>query len=224
MKPAKLPFYDEGDIEQICSNARAETGYLPSEPGKVNIDRFIETKFRGVRIIIESLEGRALGFTVFGPEGVEAIHVAEHGGYSPKTEDRGINATLAHEAGHCLMHADLFLPDVDNSNLFEGDPDITQRRILCRDETDQTATSESKYAARRWLERHANRAIGALLMPKSSFLLFMQPFLEALGNSKLQNLSDSRRAEAIRAAVDLFDVNPTVAEIRINRMFRPRTK
>jgi hypothetical protein len=220
MKPAKLPFYNVDDVERICSDALAETGYLPSEPGKVNIDRFIEKKFRGVQIIIESLEGRALGFTVFGPEGVQAIHVAEHGGYSPKTEDRRINSTLAHEAGHCLMHADLFLPDVDNSNLFEGDPDVTQRRILCRSETDQTATSES----RRWLEIHANRAIGALLMPKSSFLLFMEPFLEAPGNSKLQSLSDSRRAEAIRAAVDLFDVNPTVAKIRIKSIFPPGAK
>src|SRR5258707_15005040 len=106
MKPAKLPFYDEGDIEQICSNARAETGYLPSEPGKVNIDRFIETKFRGVRIIIESLEVRAVGFTVFGPEGVEAIHVAEHGGDAHEHEDRRNIASRAREAADWLIHSD----------------------------------------------------------------------------------------------------------------------
>jgi hypothetical protein len=67
------PFYTDDDIEQLCSNALAENNLLLSKPGRTRIDRLIDKKFR-VPIIFESLDKGILGFTEFGPKGVEAIH------------------------------------------------------------------------------------------------------------------------------------------------------
>lgn len=215
----KRPYYTNDDIEQICSDALAETGLLPSEPGKVRIDRFIDKRFK-VPIIFELLPAKVLGFTEFGPNGVEAIHIAEPAGYIAQAEHRRINSTLAHEAGHGLMHAPLFALGLDHGNLFGSDPDVTQRRILCRDECDVPVKVQRKYDGR-WWEFQANRAIGALLMPKRVFLEFMQPFLEHLGSVGIPSLPDDRRGEAVRAAAETFDVNPAAARVRIDSLFRP---
>jgi hypothetical protein len=212
----KRPYYTDDDIEQICSDALAETNLLPGEPSKVRIDRFIEKKF-DVRIIFESLPANVLGFTVFGPKGVEAIHVAEPKEYLDTPQNRRINSTLAHEAGHDLLHAHLFTND-DNSNLFEHDPDVTQTRVLCRKQSDRPTDRQRTYDGR-WWEFQANRAIGALLMPQQPFLSFIRQFLDKFGNHGTSNLPLKHRDEAIKASAETFDVNPAVARIRIDSMF-----
>src|SRR6266446_6143185 len=164
------PYYTDEEIEQICSNALSEVDLLPTKPVKVRIDRFIDRKFN-VPISIESLEKGVLGFTVFSPGGVEEIHIAKPPGELLVAEDRRISSTLAHEAGHALMHAQLFVEHFA-SNLFENDPNVTQTRILCRDEQPNNRTKQHRYDGR-WWEFQANRAIGALLMPKQAFLTFM---------------------------------------------------
>jgi hypothetical protein len=199
----------------MCSDALANAGFLPSEPGKVRIDRFIEKQFE-VPIIFEALGDNVLGFTEFGPTGVAAIHVAESTS-GTRAEERRINSTLAHEAGHGLMHAHLFALDLDYRNLFENDPDVTKSRVLCRDEHD-IRKSKRRYDGR-WWELQANRAIGAFLLPKELFLKFMEPFLRQEGTLGIAVLPSNRRDEAAVAAAETFDVNPAVARIRLNSLF-----
>jgi hypothetical protein len=209
------PYYPDDVIERMCSDALAETGFLPSEPGKVRIERFIEKRF-DVRVIYEPLNANVLGFTEFGPKGVEAIYVAEPTS-GTRAEDRRITSTLAHEAGHGLMHAHLFALDLDHRSLFENDPDITKSRVLCRDEG-SAGKSRRRYDGR-WWELQANRAIGAFLLPKELFLKFMQPFLLPQGTLGISILPSNKRDEAIVAAAETFDVNPAVAKIRVISLF-----
>jgi hypothetical protein len=208
------PYYTDDDIEQLCSNALAETNLLLSKPGRTRIDRLIDKKFR-VPIIFESLDKGVLGFTEFGPKGVEAIHIADPPGELFVEEDRRTNSTIAHEAGHCLMHAHLFIEYFANNNLFEDDPDVTQRRILCRVGRPNVRTKQQTYDGR-WWEFQANRAIGALLMPKQLFLTFMQPYLERSGTLMVSRLPNNVKEEAIKMAAHVFDVNPAVARVRMN--------
>ena len=208
------PFYSDSVIETMCSDALDQSGFLPKEPGKVRIERFIEKRFN-VHVIYESLGPHVLGFTEFGPNGVEAVHIAAPTSGS-QAEDRRISSTLAHEGGHGLMHAHLFALALDRRNLFEKDPDVTQSRVLCRDQSQATAP-RTTYDGR-WWELQANRAIGAFLMPKEIFLRFMQPFLQPQGSLGLFTLQHDRN-DAIMAAAETFDVNPAVARIRVNAFF-----
>lgn len=208
-------YYPDDEIERICSDALRETGFMPEQPAKVRIDRFIEKRF-GAPIIYESLDSGVLGFTAFGSEGVESVHIAEDTERSIASEKR-VNSTLAHEAGHCLMHSHLFCVEFNHDRLFSNDPDVSRERILCRD--GDTARRASRYDGR-WWEVQANKAIGALLMPQEVLIRFMDPFLEKTGFFQIPVLNESRREEAVRAAANAFEVNPAVARIRIEKFFR----
>ena len=204
------PYYKDEVIEQICSDALAEDGFLPKEPGRVRVDRFVEKRFK-VRIIYEQLGAKVLGFTEFGPNGVEAVHIAEPEDRTQAAERR-MNSTIAHEGGHGLKHAHLFVPEFDQGGLFDNDPDVSKTRVLCRDPRQRTYDG-------RWWEFQANRAIGALLMPKDIFLVFMEQFLEQRGTFNMPSLPEHRREEAIRAAAEIFDVNPAAAQVRVDLLF-----
>jgi hypothetical protein len=216
---AERPYYPDADIERICTDALAEIGYLPKEPGPVRIDRFVEKRFN-TRIIYESLPVNVLGFTEFGPNGVVAVHIAEPPAHQrTRAAERRMNATIAHEGGHGLMHAHLFALALDRGKLFENDPDVTDTRVLCRDGDRATPAPRQRRYDGRWWEVQANRAIGALLLPKSLFVSFMESFLEPQGSLDLPTLTVARRAEAIQAVADLFDVNQAVAKLRIASIF-----
>jgi hypothetical protein len=213
---SERPFYSDEEIERICSDALAEAGFLPTAPGKVRIERFIEKRFN-VRVIFEQLDAGVLGFTEFGAKGVESVHVAEPD-EATVAADRRVNSTLAHEAGHGLLHTHLFLPEFDHKRLFASDPDVGPNCVLCRDD-EQPVRSRLRTYDGRWWEFQANRTIGALLMPKQVFLDFMAPFLERRGTFGLAALPDSSREEAIRATADVFDVNPAAARVRLDGLF-----
>lgn len=213
--PTRL-YYSDHEIEEICSTALAETNLLPTEPGPIRIDRFIEKKF-GVQIVYEPLKKGVLGFTVFNSKGVESVHIAPPTGESQLfvQEDRRINSTLAHEAGHCLMHTELYLERFAKGTAFEDHPNVTQDRILCRDEQPNVQTRQRRYAGE-WWEFQANRAIGALLIPKQLFLTFMQPFLKQSGTTLIPRLPIKTQRQAIEAASRVFDVNQMVVRVRLN--------
>jgi len=204
------PFYPDELIEQMCSDALAEDGFLPREPGRVRIDRFVEKRFK-LQIRYEALDAGVLGFTEFGPNGVQAVYIHEPRERTVSAE-RLMNSTTAHEGGHGLMHAHLFVPEFDSRGLFDNDPDVSKTRVLCRE------PRQRKYDGR-WWEFQANRAIGALLMPKELFLKFMEQFLEQRGTFGLPILPPGRREEAIQAAANLFEVNPAAARVRVDLLF-----
>lgn len=208
-------YYSDDEVERICSDALRDSGFMPDEPGKVRIDRFVEKRF-GAPIIYEPLDAGVLGFTAFGSTGIESVHIAEAMEQSVAS-DRRINSTLAHEAGHGLMHTHLFCLEFNHSGLFANDPDVSREKILCRD--GDGSRSRSGYDGR-WWEVQANKAIGALLLPKDLLLSFIDPFLERKGVFQVAILPENQRDDAIRAAADTFDVNPVVARIRIEKFFK----
>ena len=215
------PFYKDQEIERICSDALAESGFLPAEPGPVRIDRFIEKRFN-VPIIFEVLSAKVLGFTEFGSNGVEAIHVAEPTGERSTAAERRINSTLAHEAGHGLMHAHLFALNLDHGQLFNSDPDVTRTRVLCRDGEHPVPVAQKRKYDGRWWELQANRAIGAFLLPELLFRRFVDTFAEPAGKLGTRVLPHQRREEVIRAAAETFDVNPAAARVRLDMVFPDR--
>jgi len=73
---AEQPFYVPAEIESICTDELQRVGLLPKTPSPVRIDRFIEKRFE-VQPSYEDLPAGLLGFTHFGPKGVERVVVSK---------------------------------------------------------------------------------------------------------------------------------------------------
>jgi hypothetical protein len=98
------PFYEDREIEAICTDALREVGLLPTRPEAVRIDRFIEKRF-GVVPTYEDLPDGVQGLTRFSQKGVREVVVAKALDDDSSTiAERRIRTTLAHEGGHCLLH------------------------------------------------------------------------------------------------------------------------
>lgn len=213
---ASRPHYKLAEIDRTCGDALKAAGLMPDAPEAVRIDRFVEKHFK-VSPRYERLPDGVLGYTSFGPDGVTAIVITtaldEEGG---SVSERRIRTTLAHEAGHGLLHTYLFALGEKPPKLFEDGNDRPE--ILCRDV--HGSPHESRYDGR-WWEFQANRAIGGLLMPRALAMQAVAPFSEERGGLGLPALTECQRERAVRELAEIFDVNPVVVRIRLDDLFVP---
>ena len=203
--PFQLYFEDLGEIDEICLEALKRQSLLPSYPAPIRIERFVEKEFK-TALRYEDLGPDNLGCTIFNSLGaVEAILVSrslEEQNTTPAR--RRVRSTVAHEAGHGLLHGSLFT----GANF--PDRGGNQRRILCRSE-DILLDTQRSYRGR-WWEFQANQAIGSLLLPRP----LVNAFLEESGSS-IQ--VPGERESLCKKVAAIFDVNPIVARIRLDALF-----
>ncbi len=217
---SERPFFALDDIERICLDELEASGLLPSEPSPVRIDRFIEKKF-GVSVAYEDLPAGVLGFTRFGPKGVEAVVVSRQlDDEGTKQAERRLRTTLAHEAGHGLLHAHLFALADSPVSLFDEPGAVDQRRILCRDGgiSGLNAAKRAGYDGR-WWEFQANQAMGALLLPKRLVETGIRDLLIEEGLLGRLALPEENREKAVRQISEIFDVNQIVSRLRLNGIY-----
>lgn len=215
------PYFKDEDIESICLSELQNVQLLPGSPAPIRIDRFIEKKF-AVTHQYEDLTDGVLGLTVFGKKGVEAVVVARTlDDEGTKVADRRIRSTLAHEAGHGLLHVHLFSLQQGTEPLFGDFSDPSKPKVLCRDVIVTDGKSKPGYDGR-WWEFQANCAMGCLLLPRTLVQELLQPFLVARGSLGAKTLDSTRRSEAARCVSDVFDTNPIVARFRIDRLYPAR--
>jgi hypothetical protein len=217
---SKQPYFTSSQIDQICCDELRKEGLFPGAPEAIRIDRFIEKRFH-VSPQYENLPAGVLGFTRFGKSGVQAVVISAaldaEGG---KVAERRVRTTMAHEAGHGLLHAHLFALDEIPLHLFDKDSHSVDQ-ILCRDVQGEDQKT-SRYDGR-WWEFQANRAMGGLLCPRPLVHEAMKPFLAPAGLLGIEVLDEKRREESVRTLADIFDVNPVVARIRVNELFPAQT-
>jgi hypothetical protein len=213
------PYYEPAEIESICAEELQKLQLYPSDPAPIRIDRFIEKRF-DVRPTYEALPKGLLGFTRFGIKGVAEIVITksldEEG---TQHAERRLRTTLAHEAGHGLLHAHLFVFGARPDSLFGDGLASDAPKILCRDGGVTGVDSVEKKPPYRWWEYQANQAMGALLLPKALVENAMSSLLIAQGMIGLRALPADRRAGAIRLLAETFDVNPIVARIRLDGLY-----
>src|SRR3990172_6177290 len=127
------PFYKADEIERMCASELREAGLYPARPEPIRVERFIEKRFK-VTPAYEDLPDGVLGWTKFGATGVDSIIVSRSlGDADGVVAERRVTSTLAHEAGHGLLHAHLFVLGLENMSLFPKGADVDSSRILCRD-------------------------------------------------------------------------------------------
>jgi hypothetical protein len=209
------PHFKLNEIEEICTDALKKVDLYPSTPAAIRIDRFIEKRF-GIAPEYQQLPEGVLGFTRFGPKGIEAIVIAaalDHG--DRKVRERRLRSTLAHEGGHGLLHTHLFhLGEKPKSMLEDGD---RAPRILCRDVSDAPPVARGYDG--RWWEFQANKAIGGLLMPRRLVETALEKFCVEACHLGQRVLRPDKREAAARDLSEVFDVNPAVARLRLEDVF-----
>lgn len=205
-----LPWFGDGEIDTACARALAETELLPRSPEAIRIDRFIERQFN-VTHEYEDLAPGVLGYTEFSLTGVSRIVVAAVLDSGSVVDRRRERSTLAHEAGHGILHAHLFVAGAHPELLT---PTKAAPAVLCREEdVNATATRGRRH------EYHANCAIGGLLLPKALVRQVAERYLTPTGPLGTAELPDDARDPLVEELVDVFDVNRPVARIRVDGMY-----
>ena len=208
--PFQLYFEDLGEIDEICLEALKKQSLLPSNPAPIRIERFVEKEFK-TALRYEDLGPDNLGCTIFNSLGtVEAILVSrslEEQNTTPAR--RRVRSTVAHEAGHGLLHGSLF---IDSPDLGEN-----QRRILCRSE-DILGETQRSYRGR-WWEFQANQAMGSLLLPSPLMLAFLDQSGINPASFRGGILTPAQHESLVKEAAVIFDVNPVVVRIRLDSLF-----
>ena len=213
----RLYFEDLGEIDEICLKALKRQSLLPSNPAPIRIERFVEKEFK-TALRYEDFGPDNLGCTVFNSFGaVEAILVSrdlEEQNTTPAR--RRVRSTLAHEAGHGLLHGSLFI-EGNSADLLNGSLGEKQRRILSRTEDILVDTWRSYVG--RWWEFQANQAIGRPLLPRFLLNHFMNESGIKLDSFGSPILSPAQREALVKRAAVTFDVNPIVIRIRLDLLF-----
>ena len=214
------PYFEEWEIDEMVADELSGVDLLPSVPTAIRVDRFIEKRFRIVPEYDNVPEG-ILGFTRFGAKGPEAVVVSrslsEEG---TGVSERRVKTTLAHETGHMLLHGHLFVLErrAGSSPLVEEDLDEKRQMILCRPGSVDASlgpANAQRYDGR-WWEYQANKFIGALLLPRRLAEQAVDDFVVSAGSLGIRVLDDTRREEAANCLAEVFDVNPSVARIRVD--------
>lgn len=213
------PYYSDDEIEEICVDELRAVQLLPSKPEPIRIDWFIEKRFKVVPSYDDLGKG-ILGLTKFGKDGVKEVIVARAlDEEQTSVAERRIRSTLAHESGHGLLHAHLFAL-APQKPLFGDFSEPGTPKVLCREEDGLSARAYSG----KWWEYQANRAIGALLIPRQLAEIVLKKFMSPEGSLGLKSFNYDRYDEAFEGLVNVFDVNPAVAKIRINQLYRKEAR
>ena len=211
------------EIDRMCVDALRQAELFPTAPEPIRIERFIERHF-ACRVGYEDLGSGVMGCTIFRADGsVEAVIVSNGIDDGRESSNRCVRSTLAHEGGHALMHASLFITNSNQRDLgirsaTNDNIDFAKRRIMCR-ETDVRPVSKNRGYDGRWWEWQANRAIGGFLLPKTLVQQAVSRFTKVSGVTRSPGLPDANRSEAERELATIFEVNPIVARIRLGEIF-----
>ena len=204
------PFYTDQEVESMCSDELRSVGLMPDVPSPIRIDRFIEKRFKIVPCY-EPLPDGILGLTQFSDSGPAKIIVSEELEQNATVvNERRIRSTLAHEAGHCMLHTHLFAFAAIGTPLFGDHTDPKAPKVLCR---------EPQAYGGDWWEFQANLAMSMLLLPRHLVQAALVPFLRPAGLLCIPNLHEEQRPEAVKSLADVFDVNPAMVKIRLEKLY-----
>jgi hypothetical protein len=208
-------FLTDSEIEDTCGDELRRVGLFPTSPEAIRIERFIEKRF-GFSPCYEDLPEGVLGLTRFGAHGPQEIVISSLlNADSSQSSQRLLRTTMAHEAGHGLFHSHLFV--LGQAKPLLGDwTDKNKPKVLCRDQ------ERSGYQGE-WWELHANKAMGALLMPRSLVIRALEPFMATVGTLGGRTVPADQRERAIRVLSDIFDVNPAAARVKLD-ILMPRSQ
>jgi hypothetical protein len=207
--------FDEHEFDLIGLQALRDAGCIPSIPGPVRIDRFVEKYFK-LTLDYQDLGSGVLGATAFAKTGrVCGMAVAK--ALATEESQNLFRSTVAHEAGHGLLHPILFMEDSSQGGFRIDNADTKSRRILCR--ANDIKPGQGRGYDGRWWEYQANRMIGSLLLPRPLVQQAVEPYLTRAAVTGTPSLLSANREVAVAYVANIFQVSPIVAMIRLGEVY-----
>lgn len=211
-------YYEQRDVESLCSTALADAGLLPEAPRPVRIDRFVEKHFR-VEVRATEMKPGPMGAIRFDEAGkVLGVFVSrEIEGDTSAAGRRRFRSTVGHEAGHGLLHTRLFAEKLlTESSQYDfeagagGEARVRRDGFLCRPE------EGANRPARRyeWWEFKANMAMSCLLLPWKLIAAAAEPFRVRYADAA-PSARDQMAESATAELAETFDVNPVMIRYRL---------
>lgn len=222
-------WYEPSEIDRIMEDELEKAGLLP-DPSQddltVDVERLVERHLRLEFDQHAELEEGVLGVTRFAPDKTPKIEInRDLTGTALDDEDAtpGMvgrwRATVAHEVGHVLLHRILYEVDDMQRGLFPGwgrgkggSPSLM--RCLKRDVAYRGGGSD-------WREVQANKAIGALLMPKGVVVKAVAAEMDHLGiGGQAVEPGSPQLEKLVWEVARRFTVSKQAARIRIEGLGR----
>lgn len=200
-------WYDADEIERITADSLRAAGLWPdADSAELNIERLLEVHLGATVDYAGDLDHDVLGYTLFEHPPHVVVNRTLTDLASGPSAGVGIRgrwrATLAHEAGHILLH----------TRLYAGAGSKSGAAVRCF-RSDIEAGGE----AWDWREVQANLAMAALLMPRDPFLAVAGGILLASDDPVFPPLSaQSEMARSLANALALrFGTSRQAALIRL---------
>jgi len=210
-------FLPHQHIERLCRETLESVGLLPESPQPIRIDRLIFLRF-GFEEEYAVLPQHIMGCAKFTKRGLCRITInRELAEERDVVSYRRVRSTLAHEAGHGLLHNDLFIEKLTQEEcgqLFGGEAEacdsVTKEGFACRAEVGIHEVRPFE-----WWEYQANLAMSSLLLPwhlvTAAAGQRMRAVLDGSGDM------DSRIARVEKEIAEVFDVNRQMVSIRLSK-------
>jgi hypothetical protein len=182
-------------VDEFCETKLRRSGFLPGKPGPVDIEKFVESQYGSI-LDYGDLPVGILGMTIFHDGIAERILISFALGMTDtKVAQRRERATIAHEIGHVMFHAD----------------EARSVQCLCREED-----VEAENVLDRWAETQANWAIGGLLLPTSLVRQLVAPYEKWFRHAHLRRRMRLRLAWTLATT---FEVNVSAARVRLKQLY-----
>lgn len=218
-KSNNVPIISRSDIdffaEAFIKNFQPEALTSPME---LNIDLFVEDY---LELVVDyqhlSSDQRYLGMTIFNdtrkviifnPNENQADYISSKSGtiiidnsLLQNNQIHRYRFTIAHESAHWIFHKAYYGYNPNQLSLFEIDIPF----IKCRDiNKDYCLCDTQKWDDKKWMEWQADKFASAILMPRSSVLLFVEEYSKSHSPSEL-----------INDIVSVYNVSPDAAKYRL---------
>lgn len=206
----KRVFFPEQELIKRPAQLLQKHGFLPKEPGPVDIERFAEEicDFSYSTTLPEDLDG----VTRFSLIGLPAVAVADRLAQDCAARPY-LHFTIAHECGHVAFHNECF-------RLAYQEAQKNQQPYLLADSFACRNISHGGYC---WYEWQANRAAAAFLMPYMHVIQVFSAMLSRLPGIQYSSIPELMRFLPTMFACELqatFQVSSAMASIEAEQFFK----
>ena len=217
---AERTFFSRPEIEKMADDELRVAGCRPQQPEPIALEKYLRRRHDGLEPTIADLAPGLMGSADLTNPRQPVITIATEVFNGPEPRYR---STLAHETGHLVMHASLFL-DQEFLRALELRRRGLHRAFECSgtDINEAPRQPVNKADPLFHLEYQANLFMVAMLLPKPLVRTCVASWTQTTslrGGGRETVLPDIHRREAIHLVAETFTVSRTMATFRLEELY-----